>query len=42
MEDELADLSLDDVEDEVLLVQRDPGYQVVENNFSLVGCFLTA
>ncbi|MBA0736593.1 hypothetical protein Gogos_010129, partial [Gossypium gossypioides] len=35
-------LSLDDVEDEVLLVQRDPGYQVVENNFSLVGCFLTA
>ncbi|KAG8472752.1 hypothetical protein CXB51_034679 [Gossypium anomalum] len=42
MENELADLSLDDVKDEVLLVQRDTGSQVVKNNFILVGCFLTA
>ncbi|MBA0816280.1 hypothetical protein Gohar_000960 [Gossypium harknessii] len=42
MENELADLSLDDVKDEVLLVQRYPGSQVVKNNFILVGCFLTA
>ncbi|MBA0573656.1 hypothetical protein Golob_000920, partial [Gossypium lobatum] len=42
MENELADLSLDDVKDEVLLVQRYPGSQVVKNNSILVGCFLTA
>ncbi|MBA0668071.1 hypothetical protein Goklo_001037 [Gossypium klotzschianum] len=42
MENELANLSFDVVKEEVLLVQRYPGSQVVKNNFILVECFLTA
>ncbi|MBA0678135.1 hypothetical protein Goari_019497 [Gossypium aridum] len=41
MENELADLSLDDGEEDVLLVPNESGSQSVGANFNLVWCFLT-
>ncbi|MFQ6658717.1 hypothetical protein Gotur_027854 [Gossypium turneri] len=42
MERELAALSLDNEEDEIVEVQRQVELAVNENEFWLVGCFLTA
>ncbi|MBA0610392.1 hypothetical protein Godav_011252, partial [Gossypium davidsonii] len=42
IERELATLSLDDEEDEIVEVQRQVELAVNENDFWLVGCFLTA
>ncbi|MBA0604942.1 hypothetical protein Godav_017565 [Gossypium davidsonii] len=42
MEKELANLSLDDEEEEILQAITDPGLETKRVEFCLVGCFLTA
>ncbi|MFQ6620274.1 hypothetical protein Gotur_000999, partial [Gossypium turneri] len=42
METELAQLSLNKEEEEILQIQTEPSMQKEEEDFQLVGCFLTA
>ncbi|MBA0603910.1 hypothetical protein Gorai_008537 [Gossypium raimondii] len=42
MENELAQLSINEEEEEILQIQTDPGNQSAVGEFQLVGCFLTA
>ncbi|MBA0816252.1 hypothetical protein Gohar_000939 [Gossypium harknessii] len=42
MEAELAQLSLNEEEEEILQIQVDPSMQREVEEFQLVGCFLTA